>query len=397
MSDQKMEKIRVPQDIIIQLDKSGYWILYNVFAHKTLAVCENTLLLLTRLQQDKSINEIEKELSGKSFSLRVIGTFSNYDGLLADPTKRIRNADRWPKEASCNITDAINLLTENYILIVDENKYENTLNLKSSLLDTNNVGNFHQQLGQHLLLERRTDPGEWWVNQKFNSQLNGLQDTLYKAIQENFLKSFFSSRFNSSHKILDIGCGVGYYSNMMSQTGASVLGIDPNPKYIQIAAKNFENNATFKVSQIGEHVDDLKWIETRSHDFIFMSDALLFYFVSPDPKQNASISLLFSEIKRILKPNGRFFSMEPHGVFWLRPWLGEENRPFTVITEHRNKLYNVAPNYYELIKAYTQESFTIKDMKELYADEDFIGKDNRAGVFANKFPLWWFFELAPGQ
>ena len=128
-----------------------------------------------------------------------------------------------------------------------------------------------------------------------------------------------------------------------------------------------------------------------------MSDALLFYFVPPDPKQKPFLDALFSGIKKILKPGGRFFSMEPHGVFWLRPWLGEEKRPFTVLTEYRNKRFNVTPNYNELINAYLKGGFKLIDFKELYANPGFAKTDSRAACFANEFPLWWFFELEPDK
>ncbi len=387
--------MKMPQDIIAQLDNSGHWILYNVFTQDTLAVCSNTMMALSLLQQGCDISDIDAKFTGVLFKIYKMGVFSNYDGLLADPSRRIRQYQDWPKENSCSFKEATLLLKKNNILIDDEEKYKSTLKPKMSLLDMDNVGNFHQQLGQKLLLEKRVDPGEWWVNQKFNPNKDGLNDTLYKSIQENFLKSFFAEKFNSKHKILDVGCGIGYYSHLMSQTGADVLGIDPNPKYIETAKSNFKENVTFKVSEIGTNINALKWIESESFDFAFMSDALLFYFVSPDPKQQSSIDILLSEIRRILKPNGRFLSLEPHGVFWLRPWLGEEERPFTVITEYRDKMFNVAPNSFELLKSYLKEHFIIKDVRELYSNTDFDKPNKRAINFSNKFPLWHFFELQP--
>ena len=68
-----------------------------------------------------------------------------------------------------------------------------------------------------------------------------------------------------------------------------------------------------------------------------MSDALLFYFVPPNPKQKYEIQNLLTSIKRVLKKNGRLFSLEPHGIFFLKSWLGEINNPFTIITEYNKK------------------------------------------------------------
>jgi SAM-dependent methyltransferase len=384
--------MKVPQDIILQSDSSGNWIIYNVFTHTTLAVDTATLHVLSLVSQGMDDIHIAKQFNKTSFKIWSIGKFSNTDGLLADPTHRVRSYKEWPAPKTLDIQSLLqNLKNEHFI--VDNDEYSKIFSLKTSLLDKTHIGNFHQQLGQALILDKRVDPGEWWVKQKFKDDFSDLNDTLYKAVQGNFLKKFFQ-RFTKNHKILDIGCGVGYYTKQMGASGAHVLGIDPNKKYIEMAQKNAPSNVQFKVSEIGAK-GSLDWIESNSYDFVFMSDALLFYFVSPDPNQKQDITILFDDIKRILKKNGRFFSMEPHGVFWLRPWLGEEERPFTILTEHHTKHFNVAPNYAELLDAFLKNGFILRDFKELYADGTLLKSNSRATKFAQEFPLWWIFELEP--
>ena len=56
------------------------------------------------------------------------------------------------------------------------------------------MGNFHQQLGQHLMVEKREDPSDWWLNQKFDIKNYKLKNNLYSAIQGNFLKSYFKNK-----------------------------------------------------------------------------------------------------------------------------------------------------------------------------------------------------------
>lgn len=386
--------MKIPQDIIIQPDNSGNWILYNVFTLNTIAVTNNTLELLSLISSGKKLEEIKKKYSKKKFKVWEIGRFPNTDGLLSDPTGRIRDEKEWPRPRILNLSDIIEFLKMNNFLIYDNSKYLNLFNPKKSLLDKEHLGTFHQQLGQALLIDKRVDPSEWWIKQKFLPDLNGLNDTLYKAIQEHFLKAFFENRFNSSHSVIDLGCGIGYYTKLMGITGAKVLGIDPNEKYINIAKKNSPENVSFKTSEIGTK-NALNWIGSNSVDFVFMSDALLFYFVSPDPKQNPDINFLFSSIRRILKPGGRFLSMEPHGTFFLRPWLGEKERPFTILTEHKTKRFNITPTYKEITKSFIDGGFVIRDIREIDIDESFAKKDFRATYFAKEFPLWWFFELEP--
>jgi SAM-dependent methyltransferase len=384
--------MKIPKDIIIQSDDSGRWILFNVFTYNTIATTTETMKVLSLVSKGSEPEEIKKQYQSEEFIIWEIGTFSNYDGLLANPTRRLMGHKEWPEPKSLGIGQLLDFLGDNNFIISDEVAYNEMFKPKTSLLDYDHIGNFHQQLGQELLVKKREDPGKWWVRQKFTHDYKGLNNTLYKAVQGHFLDSFIPGRFNSAHFVVDIGCGVGYYTKIIGKTGAKVLGIDPNEDYIRISKQNCDKNITFKSSGIGKK-GDLDWIETSTADFVFMSDALLFYFVSPDPNQKQDIRVLLSDIRRILKPGGRFFSMEPSGLFWLRPWLGEEERPWTVLTEYNNKRFGVTPNYNEIIRAFIDGGFIIRDMKEIGVDDDFAKTDKRAALFADEYPLWWFFEL----
>ena len=384
----------IPSDLIIQLNNNGKWIIYNVFTRNTVAVTDETLKLLKNINEKKTENEIIRDNINTKFLVWDIEIFSNYDGLFADPTRIIRDNNEWPESKSLEIKKIIKFLIKKNIIIEDKKKYYEIFNLKISLLDNQHQGNFHQQSGRHLLIEKRVDPAEWWVNQKFTKDFKHIKENPYKYIQENFLKSFFKKKFNEKHKIIDIGCGVGLYTKMMGQNGAQVLGIDPNKKYIEFAKKNKENNIDFKISEIGKN-GDLDWIDSNSVDFMFMSDALLFYFVSPNPKQKYEIHNLLSSIKRILKKNGRLFSLEPHGLFFLRPWFGEIENPFTIITEYNKKKFDITPNLSKIIKSFLDGGYLIRDLKELYGNKEIKIEDKRAESFTKEFPIWWFFELEP--
>ena len=383
--------MQIPSDIIIQLTNSGNWVVYNVFTRDGLGVTGKTLELLKNINQGKSKDEIISNFSDTNFTIWNIGVFSNSDGLFADPSQIIREKENWPDSLSLNINDVLEILEKNHIVITDEKKYNESFQSKTSLLDNEHIGNFHQQLGQHILIDKRQNPAEWWVNQKFSPDRKNLKENLYKYIQEDFLKSLFNERFTSNHSILDIGCGVGLYSKMMGETGASVIGIDPNEKYIEIANEGKKDNVQFRVSEIGNE-GNLDWVASDSADFVFISDALLFYFISPDPTQKPILDVLFSTIRRILKPGGRFFCVEPHGNFFLKPWMGEIKRPFTIMAEYNNKNFRIVPNISEILQAFINGKFILRDFKELYVNEKFQN-EKREINFAKEFPLWWFFEL----
>src|SRR5205085_2448288 len=146
--------------------------------------------------------------------------------------------------------------------------------------------------------------------------------------------------------------------------GATVLGIDPSEEYLSVARANAVRGAHFENMKIGE-AGALDQIPTASADIIFMSDALLFYFVPFYPGQNADLRVLLKDIRRILKPGGSFVSLEPHGVFYLMPWLGAIDRPFVVVTEYLKKSFGIVPPLSWLIQQVAQAGFAVTDMREI--------------------------------
>ena len=394
----KEANLNVPSDVILQLHQSQHWILYNVFTQDSLAVNTDVLAVLSLLSSGEPIEKIAPKISGKELLVWDISIFSNLSSPVADPSRFIRNYVDWPAAQKKDLPSLIELLIDRRILVSDKVAYANLFAPQSSFLDKKHLGNFHQQIGKKLIFEKRVDPSEWWTKQKFTPDYKDLNNTLYKAIQGNFLKSLFHSRLNSTHTVVDLGCGVGYYTKLMGTNGAKVLGIDPSEKYVSLAEKDAPTNVTFKQSRIGG-LGDLDWIPSRSVDFVFMSDALSFYFVpatyiTTASNQKPDINILFSDIKRILKPGGRFISVEPNGLFLFRPWFGEIERPFTIITEYNQPWYNVVQNYSQAIQAFIKGGFIIKDMIDIPVDQEFYNTDPRGTSFAKEFPLWCFFELS---
>jgi SAM-dependent methyltransferase len=174
------------------------------------------------------------------------------------------------------------------------------------------------------------------------------------------------------------------------------LGIDPNQEYVRLASGRAAAGARFEQMAIGSP-GGMKSIPSHSMDLVFMSDALLFYFVPPQKGEPPSLEELFSEIRRALKPDGRFVSLEPHSVFWLLPWLGQEDHPFTVVTEYRRRSYRVTPTLSDLIQAFARGGFCVHWMEELYADPSYRALDERGFHFSDRFPLWHLFELRPAD
>jgi len=362
----------------------------NIFTKTTIGVEGKFFEIFNNRTLNLSNAEIEKFKD--KFSIWDISKFSNEDGLLADPSRFVRNEKEWKNKKELELKDLVKILEEKFLIINEYNDYRKKFQRMESILDSENIGNFHDQLGQHLMLNLRKSPEKWWTEQKFNQNFTSTKKNLYDAIQSKFLEKYFSKKIKSKYHVVDIGCGVGYYSNMMAKNAAKVVGIDPNPEYIKTAKKNAVPNTEFLVMDIGNS-EELKKIPNESADIVFMSDALLFYFVSPDIKKKPNLEKLFSDIKRILKPNGIFISVEPHYIFWLSPWLGEKGNPYTILTEYNNKKFGVTTTISKLIQSFAKGGFSITWMEELIPDEYFKKIDERAYNFAMEFPLWQLFEL----
>jgi SAM-dependent methyltransferase len=373
---------KAPGDVIALPVADGKWVVMNVFARTALGL------------EAAGLEALSGTAPAGTFPVWEIEWFANREGLLADPTRFRRDPARWPAPERLDGPALVERLQKHKLLIEDEAAYRAYFGPKTSLIDGQHFGNFHQQLGQELMLSLRVNPNQWWLKQKFEDDMLSVRNTLYKAIQETYLRAYFPRRFAAGQKVIDVGCGTGFYSNLMAAGGASVLGVDPNPSFIEIARKNAAPGVSYEVLQISA-AGAMDQIPSASADFVFMSDALLFYFVPATPTQVANIDVLFADIRRILKPNGRFISVEPHPVFWLSPWLGDPDRPFTVLTEYCERKFSVTGNTTQFVQACARNGFAVTWMDELRADPGYAATDARATHFAREFPLWQLFELAP--
>lgn len=381
---------RITGDVLALPVDDGRWVLYNVFARTSLGV-ETAALEALRSAERLEPAALKSEHPGP-YRAWDVGWFSNVAGLLADPTRFIRDVAEWPEPRSLSGPALAELARERLILVDDEGAYRARFAPKTSLLDWEHIGNFHQQLGQELLIRRREDPADWWTRQKFTDDGSAVRDNLYGAIQASFLRDYLRESIGPGDRVLDVGCGTGFYTNLMAEAGGTVLGLDPTESYIERARGRAVAGAEFQVRPLGEE-GAFDGLEDGSFDVIFMIDALLFYFVSPTPADRPDLGHLLGGIRRLLAPGGVFVSMEPHYTFWLEPWLGDPDRPYTVLTEYSRPVTGVTPSMSTVVRAFTGHGFHIADMRELGPAPSYRERDPRAYHFAAEFPLWQLFEL----
>lgn len=136
--------------------------------------------------------------------------------------------------------------------------------------------------------------------------------------------NFYDVSDRKEIKILDLGCGPGSNSWYLAKEGFTVIGIDGSKTAISRARKRLmsENlNGTFKI------MDFIK-LEFPDNYFDFVID-----ICSIQHNRLPKAVIIVDEIKRVLKPDGKFFSILVAKGTYLKPYYGKGHVHFYILTE----------------------------------------------------------------
>lgn len=383
----------VCSDSLLRPVESGVWVLFNPRVHRHVQIDDWTMSAIMRNSSGKSkTGWIDEFSEGQGW---VRSDFTNRKGLMTDPT------GCGPISSPVLTGKALFEALKNAWILhcSDGADYEEFLAPKTSLLDDNHLGTFHQILGCYQLLTLRLRKNwRWWHDQKFTPDGLNLLPGFYQWIQGYFFKSYFGAMALKGEKILDFACGNGFYSNQFQSFGAEVWGVDPSRELIEIAKKNYGEKIKFFQPENEQACEGfLAQLPEASFDRIYLSDALLFFFYDLKSPQERSQELdrLLKNFRRIIKPDGVFHLMEPNGTFWLSSWIGGPPRPMAIITEYRERLYHVAPTTDKVVNALTEAGFLISNLIHPDVDPAVKTLDPMAYAFAKAFPLWDFYCSVP--
>jgi SAM-dependent methyltransferase len=84
-----------------------------------------------------------------------------------------------------------------------------------------------------------------WYSPSVTSYDNGRPDYPIEIISEVILKT----AINSSSKILEIGSGLGTATKSFAELGCIIDCVEPNPNFVEIARRRFENHPNIKIHQ----------------------------------------------------------------------------------------------------------------------------------------------------
>jgi len=119
-------------------------------------------------------------------------------------------------------------------------------------------------------------------------------------------------------KILDLGCGMGGFLVAMKRLGYEIIGLDPNPEYLEIA-KLRAKRYSFNLELIQGYGENLPFSD-KSFDLVYCAEVL-------EHCQNPEKVL--GEIYRVLKDDGavyltvanRFAFFDSHYQWYFLNWL----------------------------------------------------------------------------
>ncbi len=205
----------------------------------------------------------------------------------------------------------------------------------------------------------------------------------------------------AGRKILDAGCGDGYYTKILNDWGAGeVLGVDGSPKMIELAQAKFPN-LNFEIADL------LQPWRSKKSTFDFIVANLLFNSLS-------DLNIFLTESNRVLKKQGGLIVSVLHPTFnstvtrltkswWAKLSLGFSKAQTINYFDHSNqwrkdsKSTRNLPFYHRTLEEYSQAfkqaGFKIDEMLEPHElPSDFL-RQNPKLEYATRLPRFLFFKL----
>jgi len=161
----------------------------------------------------------------------------------------------------------------------------------------------------------------------FSKEYANLYDLIYK--KKNYKKEFFfikkiiNKYLIRSKSILDLGCGTGNYSNLMTKLGLDVVGVDRSMHMLSIAKKKYQNNSKFKF--FNSNIQNLNL--RKNFDIV----CALFHILSYQTKSQ-DIKKFFINSRKHLKKNGLIIF-----DFWFKDGVLNLRLPLKCLKVSNNK------------------------------------------------------------
>lgn len=369
--------LEVPADAVLRRH-GDRWLFSNLLLRSHVEVSPEAIPWLVRSGQPGS-GPVPEELWARDWTERSVGRgglHSDPSGLATDPGEPYHGQE------------AVDLLRLRRILVdAHSGERDELLRPLVNLLDRSSLGSFHQRVAQTNLLHSRTN-SEWvpWHDQKFSTDGKELLPGPYRDIQFPFVRDRLAPLCQGGCRVIDFGCGNGFFSGLMAGHGASVLGIDSSDELLRVARANHAQCEFRHVDDLVGAVREVASIPPGTVDLIFLQDTYLLLRDGSGAMPSDLTSLL-GAFHGVLAPGGRLVLDEPDPDYWLALRLGDREHPIAVLSDAGRGVFEVAPHLHQIVADLNSVGLAMTACDPILASAEY--------PFEHTFPVWRWLEFVP--
>lgn len=173
-----------------------------------------------------------------------------------------------------------------------------------------------------------------WTGERLETFINS-RDTI-----EHLHRYAIASKYVKDKVVLDIACGEGYGSNLMSEVGSHVYAVDIDVSTIQTAKLKYKNKKNIEF--IIGNANSIP-IASNSIDVVVSFETI--------EHHNEHDAMLF-EIKRVLKSNGILIISTPDKLYYSEK--RKYNNEFHIKELYKQEFIDLISRYFSIVQLYTQ-------------------------------------------
>lgn len=242
------------------------------------------------------------------------------------------------------------------------------------------------------------DLSEQWFRMKFLDDLSDIQPekrSYYKHLVHHFVAEFFTEEKVRGKRILDLGCGAGFYSAILCQRGAEVTGIDLSPFLIRKANEHKTRLGLTALNFIQADFGSYSLRMRRNEfDYVLAIDTLVSFDYCRAEHNHQKATQVFAGISRVLKDDGKCFVIESHPFFGPvgQELLANTGEYFCVRSPHYKIEYKLKSDVHhwftleEMTKATSENGLAISRIYEPDPAMDLKKENAAAYAFRLKYP-----------
>lgn len=187
------------------------------------------------------------------------------------------------------------------------------------------------------------------MNNKENTKIahNAIAKTYYELYKDDKSDLLYFDEFlnKCKSKILDLGCGMGHYSNYISKKGFEVTGIDFSEEMIALA-----RNDNSKIEYLIHDICDLDIIKDRKYDGIVLAYVL-------QHLSKKEVEKLFCDIKEYIESDAKLIIFLREGNSILEELEPIDTKFKYIINEYsKDEIKQIlSKNNFEIVKLKEKE------------------------------------------